>query len=262
MANQVIEVEADSLESALEQAKAQIRGGLQILSTTTLCDGKPNTVRGVADSTEEALNAALKQFPFGAEKLSEKEMGKARVETIEIEAFEEEAAKLLAKQRVGKWSRVQGIKQRAPGKRGFLGIGKKPGLFEVKVFHPAVVEVEYKQKAKVRIEAGVKREDDRKQRARAEAQRWWKSPQGDRWRSAGGAVCDANSAHRIPEGGGCLCKPRMAGDETPDLVCEDCFDRLSYEPWEPAVGGKLSQAEIHLAAQRLRDKLREKGIDL
>ena len=89
-----------------------------------------------------------------------------------------------------------------------------------------------------------------------EAQRWWKSSQGDRWRAIGGAKCDADSSHRISPGQGYLCKPRRPGDSTPDLVCERCFNAFAYEPWEPtSAGGGLMDAEIHLLAQNICKEL-------
>lgn len=46
------------------------------------------------------------------------------------------------------------IRLKTQGKRGFLGIGRKPNLYEVEVFQPVVAEVRFRHKARIRVEIG------------------------------------------------------------------------------------------------------------
>ena len=90
--------------------------------------------------------------------------------------------------------------------------------------------------------------------AQAHARRWWNSSQGKRWQQMGAAKCDIDSSHRIPFGQGYLCKPIRPGDNTPDLVCERCFDSHPYDAWDLASDEAIT-AEAMLAAQSIRDEL-------
>jgi TM2 domain-containing membrane protein YozV len=103
--------------------------------------------------------------------------------------------------------------------------------------------------------------EGQKARAREEAQRWWKSSQGEGWRVRGGAKCDADGTHIIQDGQGCLCKPKTLGDFSPDLVCERCFDEFDYEAWDRSCES-AAQAELTLIAQDVAfDFLRKAGIN-
>lgn len=102
--------------------------------------------------------------------------------------------------------------------------------------------------------------EKQKMKAREEAQRWWKSSQGDIWRSKGGAKCDVVSSHIIEDGQGYLCKPKTPGDSSPDLVCEECFDKFDYEAWEISSDSAM-QAELTRIAQDVAfEYLRAAGI--
>lgn len=71
-----------------------------------------------------------------------------------------------------------------------------------------------------------------KEKARSFAKSWWTLDVAANSRARGYAVCDSWPTHRIPVGGGYLCNPSHAGDKTPDLVCEECFDEAHYAPWD------------------------------
>jgi hypothetical protein len=154
MTNTVLEIEADSLQSARQQAKAQVPAGLYMLSETILCDGKESRVKAVADSASAALEKARKEVPEGAEIVSEKELVPASHKSIEVEAFDEQAATSLAKQKIDSTARIEGIMVKTAGSKGFLGMGKKPSLYQVTVFQPSVAEARFRRKAKIRVQIG------------------------------------------------------------------------------------------------------------
>ena len=69
---------------------------------------------------------------------------------------------------------------------------------------------------------------------------WWELEAQASKRERGWAVCDQRSGHQIPVGAGYLCNPNRMGDKTPDLVCEECFDRLPFDPWDGGYSGLKS----------------------
>lgn len=71
--------------------------------------------------------------------------------------------------------------------------------------------------------------------ARALARGWWELDVAEISLRRGFARCDVSPKHRVPIGGGCLANPIKEGTRTPELVCEDCYHRLPYGPWD---GGK------------------------
>ena len=71
---------------------------------------------------------------------------------------------------------------------------------------------------------------------------WWKEAKAHGRTSA---VCDSCNAE-ISEGEGYLCKPAIlnfVGGYSPDLVCESCFDRKSYEPWKTPTSSVQTEKE-------------------
>ena len=97
MAEQIIEVEAESLEQAREQLKSQIPDGLYLLSEQVFRDGKPGAVEIIAETAEEAFAKAQGEVPVGAEILEKKELSTPKQKVIPVEAFDEHSARLSAK---------------------------------------------------------------------------------------------------------------------------------------------------------------------
>ena len=79
-----------------------------------------------------------------------------------------------------------------------------------------------------------------KQKARQLAVAWWNSDKSTKARARGYGICDSCNAS-IPLRMGYLCNPAVVGIpglpsavfNSPDHICESCFDRGSYEPWNP-----------------------------
>lgn len=100
-----------------------------------------------------------------------------------------------------------------------------------------------------------------KQKAHELAVAWWSSDKSTPLRATGHATCD-HCNRDIPIDGGYLCNPKtgdligvysVIGSSTPDLMCEQCFDRESPEPWDPEQTARnLEQAKT--AQDRLLHK--------
>ena len=151
MYKQVFEVEADSLELARKQAKAKISKGMDLLSEDILCDGEPQSARAFADSVVAAFKEARKMVPAGSEIIEEKELSSPTHKTIEVKAVNEKKAKLKA---LGSAlnTKIEEIRLKVTGRKGFLGIGKTPNIYDVDIYQPAAAEVIFKAKARIRLE--------------------------------------------------------------------------------------------------------------
>ena len=158
---QIIEVEAESLEEARKQVKSQIPHGLSILSEKIILDGKPKTAKGVAETMEEAYAKAQNEVPNGADVVEKKELANPERKAVTVEAFDEQSARTQVGNQSGSAAIVKGIKLVTSGSKGFLGIGKKPNQYEVEIFQQAVVEITYKTKTKVSVKIGKEEETRR-----------------------------------------------------------------------------------------------------
>ncbi len=157
----VIEIEADSIEEAIKQANTRKPRDFSILSEEILSDGKRKSVKGVADTMETAFAQARDLVPAGAKIIEEKEQITPSQRFLEVEAYDEASAEKKAKGNIHKSGRIDSVRLKTLAKKGFLGIGKTPNVYEVKVLQPAVAKVTFKSKAKIRVKVGKKPEADR-----------------------------------------------------------------------------------------------------
>lgn len=156
MSEQTIEVQADSLEEAKEKIRAQIPEGLQLLSEEVISNGKPKIIKCTSDTLEAAFETARSKIPVGADVVGRKELSAPEKKVITVEADDEQTARVQAERQIGSTERVEGITLIELGKKGLLGIGKKPNRYEIQVFRQAIVEVTYREKVKIRATIGEK----------------------------------------------------------------------------------------------------------
>lgn len=160
MAEQIIELEADSLEEAREQMKSRIPEGLHLLSERIIWDGKPQTVQVSADTTEAAFAKAQTLIPVGAEILEKKGLSAPEQKVLTVEANDEDSVEMSAKRTYQiRGASFKNIRLITPGTKGFLGIGKKTNRYEVEALQPAVVSITYRTKAKISAKIGEKKEE-------------------------------------------------------------------------------------------------------
>jgi len=94
------------------------------------------TVMSTGDILDEALEIAygqLKEY----EKIKSEQQSPPSNKIIQIKAFNV----ALAKAQVEGISKIIDIKLKIAGRKGFLGIGKKPNIYEANIFIPAYVEL-------------------------------------------------------------------------------------------------------------------------
>jgi hypothetical protein len=147
-----LEIEGDTLEQAKERVKSQIPDGFHVLAQVVLRDERPTTAQGVADSIVAAFAEAEAKIPVGAVILERKEVTLPGRRSRIIEAADSFAANRQLRDQVQYQARILSIKLSAPGKRGFLGLGKRLSRYEAELDHKAVVEITYKAKAKISVD--------------------------------------------------------------------------------------------------------------
>lgn len=143
-----IEVEADSLDEAKKQLQSDLPKGCAILSEEILCKGELETVEGVAATVEEAVEIAKRKIPESATIAEEVVQTTPKRETTQVEAENGQNAASAAPLKYA--AKVELVSLNTPGKKGFLGFGKTPAIYDVTILQQAVVKVVFRQKAKIR----------------------------------------------------------------------------------------------------------------
>ena len=248
MTQQIIEVTASSLEAAREQIRSRMPAGLQLLSETVISDGKPKTVRAAAETMEAALAKAQAEVPDGAEVIEKKETAVPEHKVVTVAAFDEQSAREDVNSGIPKTATLNALKLVKPGSKGFLGIGKKPNQYEAEVFHQAVVEITYKEQARISAKAGYANRGMR-QDTMSQATAYWMarmgSPKKDPFVMY--TFSDQNEARAA-----LLELPCIHEGEDKKLICTEvlifgcyqrqdgiyeaivCGDELTHELWEQA----------------------------
>ncbi len=156
---QVLEIEADSLEETRRIAGERIPTGFHFWNEEVLEDGKPKSVAASADTEDAALAAAQALVAAAvqggkATTISSQIRVPPGRRTIETEAWDEASARKQAEGKIDRTARIEASRIKRPGKPGFLGLGRKPALYEIDVFQCAVAAAEYKVPARIRWHVG------------------------------------------------------------------------------------------------------------
>ena len=154
--NKQVLIEADSVEEARKQVEPQLTQGIKLHSTKILNDGKPVSIEGEGDTAEAAFVELEKQVPSEAVVLERDVIYPAGQRTIVIEAVDEQTARELAGQKIHSDEEFDEIKLLVEGRKGVLGLWKKPNRYEVRISYRACVKLTYREKAKVRFTIGPK----------------------------------------------------------------------------------------------------------
>lgn len=145
MSEQTIEIEADSLEEA---RKKLYTDDLIVLQESILCRGEVEAVEDFADTVEDAVIKAKSRIPAGAKIENTKvKITPNRVVLHIGEGNEENEAEEI---RPKKAEVIEAVLLHKKGRKGFLGFGKTSNVYAVVVFQQAVVEVSFREKARLR----------------------------------------------------------------------------------------------------------------
>jgi hypothetical protein len=155
MGDLVLEIEGESLEEARAEAKAKTPPGLSILSEKVIANGETGEAWGEADTAEEAAALARSKVPADVTIILEKLFTAPLRRAIDIEVWDEAAAKAKVKNDIHSWERIESIILKTPGRKGMLGMGKAPGIYSATVFQPAQYKITYRKgKARIRVVIG------------------------------------------------------------------------------------------------------------
>jgi HEAT repeat protein len=152
MTEKTIEIEAATLEEARAKAKSQVPEGLHILSEQVITDGRPNTIKETADTIDVAFEKARGRIPANATFIDQKELSVPEKRVIKVQALDQKNAESAAKLKLNKNEIFKDVKLAVKGKKGFLGIREMPNEYEVDVLRQAIVEITFKENAKISIQ--------------------------------------------------------------------------------------------------------------
>jgi hypothetical protein len=158
-----IDVEADSLKEAKERVRSLMPEGQEVISEKVVSDGQKKSAESFAETTEKAFAKAQDKIPGDAVVLEKRVLMTPEERTVKAEGFDEKSAREQVARGLGKSAKIQSINLVAAGKKGFLGIGRKPNQYAAEVFQQAVVKIVYKQKAKISAKTGFKNRGDRQE---------------------------------------------------------------------------------------------------
>lgn len=142
MSDWKIEIEANSLEEARNKVDTD---ELIVLEESILCYGKAGTIEAVADTVDEAFGKAESKVPSGAKTETRTLRIAPKRITLHVQGdTEEDAGK-------GKTEAIASVSLLKRGRKGFLGFGKSLNIYEVVIFQQAVVEVGFRETAKLQV---------------------------------------------------------------------------------------------------------------
>jgi hypothetical protein len=146
-------VKTDNEDQTISKIKSLLPEGFIITGTYyPPVKGEIGTYTAEGETCELALKYAIREVSkrLGSQMvITPKETFEARLDSVTIFAFDE----VEAKEKISN-GRIKEIKLVKDGKKGFLGIGKKPNEYQVNVFQlaKAVVSFKWKEEASIYIE--------------------------------------------------------------------------------------------------------------
>ncbi|MBZ0320967.1 MAG: hypothetical protein K8L91_31420 [Anaerolineae bacterium] len=150
---ETIEIEANTLEEAHAQLKAQLAQGFLLPKIEVISQGQGETLSGSAKTLNESWEKVRSQIPPGAEVIQERVVYEPQVSKVSVSALDETSAK--NSHRLARNEEFVAIRLVKEGSKGMLGIGKKPNSYEIETRRLALVEITYiTEKAKVRAVLG------------------------------------------------------------------------------------------------------------
>jgi hypothetical protein len=140
MDERIIEIEADSLEEA---RRALYTDDVLVLEESILTHAKIGTVESVADNAEGAFEKARERIPPKAKIETQTVKLAAKRVVLQVEGNDEESAGK------GKAEVIESVSLHKKGRKGLFGFGRTPNVYDVVISQPAVVEVRFRERARL-----------------------------------------------------------------------------------------------------------------
>lgn len=154
MDEQFIEVEAASLEEARRQLNSQIPENLTVLKEQILSFGNLQTVEVIGDTIEEAFNEAKGKIPAGATIETQKTITAPERKIFQLKGLDENSA-LKTISIPPHLNKIESLTLNKQGRKGFLGFGKTPNIYDLTVNKKAKVSISFRENFKIRAKIGI-----------------------------------------------------------------------------------------------------------
>jgi len=139
-----IQSKGTSIADVRHDARSRVPKGWYVYSERVISDGKTGTTTGKGQTEKAATQSARESLPRNAVDPESTTRQEAATQTITVAAVTEDAARSEAIAVVGgRDSTVCECILAEDGRKGILGIGKRPPKFTVKVRKPAIVDMKY-----------------------------------------------------------------------------------------------------------------------
>lgn len=149
-----IEIEAETLEKARRVLKSQVGPGSFLVAEQIVAHGGKQAARASAPTTAAAFAQAHARVPAGAEIVSEQEVVAPGRRSVTVEALDGPRAAALVKSQLGSTESAGEPQLLRRGRKGLLGLGRRPGRYEVEIIQPSIVEITYKRQARLVAKVG------------------------------------------------------------------------------------------------------------
>ena len=149
-----IEIEEDSIDQAEKLLNDKISNNFRIISKEILSDGKPKIISSISDDLETAIKDLKSKIPEKSIIIETHDPIEPSDHIEIIKEMDEELALLNAKSNLPLGATILKYKLIHKGKKGFLGIGRKPNTYEFKIQQKAVCKYTIKEKAKIIAKLG------------------------------------------------------------------------------------------------------------
>lgn len=143
--------EAPTIESAKKKAKDSIPSNAKVIDLEVIRGGGPGTKEVEGSSKEAAAENAKYIVPLGAEIDQEIVVREGKQGTQSVQAYSEQEARESAQKQLLEEADIKKIICTEPVSNGFLGVGRKPGTYEVSWVLPWKVAYKYREAAAVRV---------------------------------------------------------------------------------------------------------------
>lgn len=145
------EIVADTIPTVLDQIPQYKPKGYASSAPILISEGLEHSLVASAPTTEEAFRAARRQVPSDTTILSELEISPPLNRSLYIKAENEDEARAMVYKAYKRfYPKSITVQLALPGRRGWLGIGKKRNVYFAEVMlRNSRVEIRYKTKARL-----------------------------------------------------------------------------------------------------------------
>jgi len=145
-------IEAESLDAARARIAVEVPADYYVVQEKKDKEAGQHSCRGVGYSVELARSDARRKVPPDHTILELEDLSPSQELTLQINAYDEHGIQSQVRAKVDSSFILRNVALSKAGSKGFLGIGKSPNQYEVKLLRPATAKVTYATKAKLVVD--------------------------------------------------------------------------------------------------------------